>query len=340
MEVAGELAVEVGTKPACEALAVPRSSFYRRRIANHLSLALAPRPTPARALSEPERMAVLDVLHQERFWNASPYHVHAVLLDEGVYLCSVRTMYRILSCAGEVEERRNHRSRSGYAKPELLATCPNEVWSWDITRLKGPAKWVYFYLYVIMDIFSRYVVGWMVACREAATLARRLIEETCRKQDIRPGQLTVHADRGSSMKSKTVAQLMDDLCVHQTHSRPYTSNDNPYSEAQFKTLKYHPGFPERFGCAQDARIFCQDFFSWYNTEHRHSGIAYLTPDMVHHGNAGEVIQARQFVLLDAFAAHPERFVNKVPQPAALPESVWINPPKPSLEIEKKEVVLP
>jgi putative transposase len=266
--------------------------------------------------------------------------VHAVLLDEGVYLCSVRTMYRILASVGEVKERRNHRSRSGYAKPELLATSPNEVWSWDITKLKGPAKWVYFYLYVIMDIFSRYVVGWMVAHREAATLARRLIEETCRKQDIKPGQLTVHADRGSSMKSKTVGQLMDDLCVHKTHSRPYTSNDNPYSEAQFKTLKYHPEFPDRFGCAQDGRAFCQEFFSWYNTEHRHSGIAYLTPDMVHHGNAGEVTQARQFVLLDAFAAHPERFVNKVPQPLALPESVWINPPKPSLEIEKEEVVLP
>lgn len=340
MEAAEGLAKDVGTAPACRALAVPRSSFYRRLTAASPVPEPAPRPKPARALSDSERAQALDVLHEERFWNASPYHVHAVLLDEGRYICSPRTMYRILSSAGEVKERRNHRSRSGYAKPELLATSPNEVWSWDITKLKGPIKWSYFYLYVIMDIFSRYVVGWMVAHREAATLARRLIEKTCRKQDIRPWQLTVHADRGPSMKSKSVGQLMDDLCVNKTHSRPYTSNDNPYSEAQFKTLKYHPEFPDRFGCAQDARAFCQDFFSWYNTEHRHSGIAYLTPDMVHHGNAVEVIQSRQFVLLDAFAAHPERFVNKVPQPAALPEAVWINPPKPSLELEKRGVILP
>lgn len=338
MEAAENLSRDVGVAPACRALVVSRATLYRGRKVLSRPSAGAVRSTPARALSLPERMAVLDILHQERFWNASPYHAYSVLLDEGTYACSVRTMYRILASAGEVSERRNHKSRSGYTKPELLSTSPNEVWSWDITKLKGPAKWVYFYLYVIMDIFSRYVVGWMVAHREAATLARRLIKETCRKQDIRPGQLIIHADRGSSMKSKTVGQLMDDLHVHKTHSRPYTSSDNPYSEAQFKTLKYHPEFPVRFGCAQDARSFCQEFFSWYNTEHRHSGIAYLTPDMVHHGNAGKVIQARQFVLLDAFAAHPERFVNKVPHPRALPESVWINPPKPPLELEKKEVI--
>ena len=324
---------------ACRALAIPRSTFYRKT--GEAKPSPAPgRPTPARALSPLERDEALFILHSERFWDSSPAQVYATLLDDGVYICSERTMYRILAAEGEGKERRRVRSRSGYVKPELLATSPNRVWSWDITKIKGPVKWTYFYLYVILDIFSRYVVGWMVAYRESAALAKRLIEATYLKQGICPGQLGMHADRGSSMRSKTVALLLSDLGVEKTHSRPYTSNDNPYSESQFKTLKYHPEFPERFGSIEDARSFCQTFFFWYNTEHRHSGIAYLTPEMVHYGHADEIIGKRQGVLLDAFAAHPERFVNNVPQPQALPQAVWINKPKPSLELEARGVVLP
>jgi len=249
--------------------------------------------------------------------------------DQGVYLCSIRTMYRILEAEGEVRERRNQLRRPHYQKPELIATEPNQVWSWDITKLKGPAKWVYYYLYVIMDIFSRYVVGWMVAHRESETLAKRLIDQTCNKQDIVPGQLTIHADRGSSMTSKSVAQLMADLGITKTHSRPHVSNDNPYSEAQFKTLKYRPGFPERFGSIEDSRAFCQDFFPWYNTEHYHTGIGLLTPESVHYGWCTEIIEARAEVLLQAFQANPQRFKGKKPKPPELPQAAWINRPKPA-----------
>jgi Transposase and inactivated derivatives len=245
-------------------------------------------------------------------------------------------MYRILAEAHEVKERRNQLSHPNYTKPELLATRPNEVWSWDITKLKGPAKWTYYYLYVILDIFSRYAVGWMIAMREAGTLAKRLIASTCEKQGIEEGRLGLHADRGPSMKSKPVEFLLVDLGVDKTHSRPHTSNDNPYSEAQFKTLKYRPEFPERFGSIQDARSFCRGFFSWYNTLHRHSGIAYLTPEMVHYEHAADVIDARRAVLLEAYASHPERFVKAAPRPLELPKAVWIN--KPEREAES-EVVL-
>jgi putative transposase len=279
------------------------------------------------ALAPPERLAVLDVLHSDRFQDKAPLQVYATLLDEGCYLCSPRTMYRILTAQHEgVKERRRHVPHAHYSKPELLATAPNQVWSRDITKLKGPAKWTYFYLYVIIDIFSRYVTGWMVAHREQKALAKRLIEESCRKQQIEPGQLTVHADRGSSMKSKVVAQLLSDLGVTKTHSRPHVSNDNPYSEAQFKTLKYCPQFPDRFGCIQHSRSFCQDFFFWYNKEHRHSGIALLTPEQVHYGLATEVIGRREVVLAAAFEKYPSRFKHKVPVPDRLPEAVWINPP--------------
>ena len=254
---------------------------------------------------------------------------------KGEYHCSIRTMYRILDENQEVKERRNQLSHPVYQKPELLATAPNQVWSWDITKLLGPAKWTYFYLYVIMDIFSRYVVGWMIAPAESAVLAERLIEETCAKQNIEKGQLTIHADRGSSMKSKPVALLLSDLGVTKTHSRPYTSDDNPYSEAQFKTLKYRPDFPDRFGCIEDTRSFCQDFFPWYNTEHRHSGIGLLTPEAVHYGLAQDVQIARGEVLRTAYEAHPERFVKKVPVPPSLPDAVWINKPKPIPVSEEK-----
>jgi putative transposase len=244
-------------------------------------------------------------------------------------------MYRILDANQEVKERRNQLSHPVYQKPELLATAPNQVWSWDITKLLGPAKWTYFYLYVILDIFSRYVVGWMVAPRESAALAEKLIKETCAKQNIEKGQLTIHADRGSSMRSKPVALLMADMGVTKTHSRPYTSDDNPFSEAQFKTIKYRPDFPDRFGCIEDSRGFCLVFFPWYNTEHHHSGIGLHTPESVHYGFAQDVQKARGAVLRTAYEAHPERFVKKVPVPPSLPDAVWINKPKPVAVREEK-----
>jgi len=334
---AADLSAHVGVVSACQALAMPRASYYRATSAQESGEEPARRPTPARALSPEERARVLDTLNSERFCDVAPAAVHATLLDEGLYVCSTRTMYRILADEGQVRERRDQLRHPAYAAPELLAVRPNEVWSWDITKLKGPAKWTYFYLYVILDIFSRYVVGWMVATRESGELARRLIVDTTAKQGIQPGMLTLHADRGSSMKSKPVALLLSDLGVTKTHSRPYTSTDNPYSEAQFKTLKYRPEFPRRFGSIEDARVFCREFFTWYNTVHRHSGIGYMTPEAVHYGRAAQITQARQFTLLDAFAAHPDRFVNKVPRPPEVPLAVWINKPE---KVLREEVVAP
>jgi putative transposase len=322
-----ELRTEVGTLKACQALQVPRATFYRRQSAVGDSGDIVPRPSPPLALSSNERQSVIDLLHSQRFQDSAPHQVYATLLDEGLYYCSIRTMYRILEAEhGVVKERRKHVERPWYGKPELLATQPNEVWSWDITKLKGPVKWTYFYLYVILDIFSRYVVGWMVAHREQNALAKRLIEETCNKQDIEPGQLTIHADRGSSMNSKCVAQFMADMGVTKTHSRPYVSNDNPYSESQFKTLKYCPQFPERFGSIQDSRSFCQAFFHWYNKEHRHSGIALMTPQQVHYGLTQQVIDQRRKTLRAAFASNPHRFKGKEPKQLSLPGAVWINKP--------------
>ena len=318
------LSTEIGIKPACAALGIVRSGFYRGQGPAKVP---APRPSPPRALSFEERQAVLATLHTDRFVDTAPATVYATLLDEGRYYCSIRTLYRILEERAEIKERRNQLRHPVYQKPELLATAPNQVWSWDITKLLGPVKWSYCYLYVILDIFSRYVVGWMVAPAESAVLAQRLITDTCEKQQIGTGQLTLHADRGSSMKSKPVALLLADLGVTKTHSRPYTSDDNPFSEAQFKTLKYRPDFPERFGSLEDARVFCQTFFSWYNGEHRHSGIGLMTPAAVHDGRASAMRDARQRVLMTAYAAHPERFVRKPPQPPILPHAVWINPPK-------------
>jgi putative transposase len=271
---------------------------------------------------------VLDLLHEPRFVDLAPAQVYAGLLDDERYVCSERTMYRILEANQEVRERRDQRRHPNYAAPQLLATAPNQLWSWDITKLLGPAKWTYFYLYVILDVFSRYVVGWMVAHRESASLAEKLIRDTCARQGIVAGQLTIHADRGSSMTSKPVALLLADLGVIKSHSRPYVSDDNPFSESQFKTMKYRPQFPDRFGSMVDARAFCQAFFPWYNTEHRHSGIGLLTPSDVHHGLADQRIATRARVLACAYAAHPERFVGGLPQPPARPTEVWINPPKP------------
>jgi putative transposase len=318
-----EVAATVGIAPACKALGVARSTLYRHRQPAPDGILQARKSY--RALTDMERENVLSVLHSERFVDQAPAEIYATLLEEGTYLCSVRTMYRILAEQDEVRERRDQLRHPNYKKPELLATAPNQVWSWDITKLKGPAKWTYFYLYVIIDIFSRYVVGWMVAHRESATLAERLIRETIEKQGIVPGQLVIHADRGSSMTSKPVACLMADLGVTKTHSRPYTSNDNPYSESQFKTLKYRPEFPSRFGSIEDARSFCVPFFSWYNKEHHHSGIGLMIPEALHYGRAGAVTATRQATLLAAYSDHPERF-NRVPQPPTIPTEAWINRP--------------
>ena len=321
----------VGVQQACHALAVPRATWYRRR-----QRRLAPPPVPSagekparhspRALSESEQSMVLARLHEERFQDCSPAQVYAALLDEGHFHCSIRTMYRLLETHGENRERRDQLTHPPYQKPELLAAAPNQLWSWDITKLRGPAKWTSYSLYVILDVVSRFVVGWMIAYGESSELAKRLIEHTCVKQNIPPGQLTIHADRGSSMKSKPVALLMADLGVTKTHSRPHVSDDNPYSESQFRTLKYRPGFPDRFGSIEDARGFCQSFFQWYNHEHHHSGLGLLTPAVVHHGQGHQIRAQRQIVLDAAFQAHPERFVRQPPRPPELPSQVWINRP--------------
>jgi putative transposase len=314
-----------GVAAACDALSVARATYYRRRKPRP---ALAPRSPSPRGLSPEERERVLATLHDERYVDLSPATVYARLLDErGEYLCSERTMYRVLASAGEVRERRDQLTHPEYPKPELVATAPNQVWSWDITKLLGPVKWTYFYLYVVLDIFSRYVVGWMVADRENAAHARRLIAESCAKHGVVPGTLTLHQDRGAPMRAKTFAQTLADLGVTKTHSRPHVSDDNPFSEAQFKTLKYRPDFPGRFGSLPDALSHCRGFFDWYNHEHRHEALSLLTPADVHHGRVAEVLEARQRVLDDAYAAHPERFVRRPPVVAAPPREVWINRPR-------------
>jgi putative transposase len=328
MDAAERFSGELGTAPACRAFGVSRASLYRRRRLRTTVAAERSLGPSHRALSEPERDEVLEVLHSERFVDQAPAQVAATLLDEDRYLCSVRTMYRILETNREVRERRNQRRHPVYEKPELLAMAPDQVWSWDITKLKGPRKWTYYYLYVILDIFSRYVVGWMVADCESSRLAKRLIRESCEKHRIEEDELTLHADRGSSMKSKAVALLLADLGVTKSHSRPHVSDDNPFSGAQFKTLKYRPGFPDRFGCIQDAKAFCRDFFDWYNNVHYHSGLNWLTPATVHYGRADDVVQRRQLALDRARREHPERFVNARRTIAGPPEEVWINPPAP------------
>jgi putative transposase len=323
----GELTPVVGTAAACAALGQPRAVYYRR----HRQSPPPPRPArerrpQPRALSEAERSEVLGVLHAERFVDQAPASIYATLLDEGRYLCSVPTMYRLLRAEGEVRERRRQATHPATVKPELMATGPDQIWSWDITKLHGPEKWTYFHLYVIIDIYSRYVPGWLLATRETAALAERLLAETIRKHKVAVDQLTIHADRGTSMASKPVALLLADLGVTKSHSRPHCSNDNPYSEAQFKTLKYRPEFPERFGSIEDGRAFCQRFFRWYNDEHRHSGIGFHTPADVHFGRAGVAQRERGRVLEAAYAAHPERFVHQLPVPPTLPGPAWINKP--------------
>lgn len=333
------LAQHLGVVTACQVLGLPRSSYYRAREAEiSLKAAGAKSAQPPRTLSEAEKSKVRQLLNSERFQDLAPREVYATLLDEGQYLCHWRTMYRILDEHDEVWERRNQLCHPNHPKPELLATGPNQVWSWDITKLLGPVKWTYYYLYVVLDIFSRYVVGWMVADREAAALARELVEQTCLKQGIQAEQLTLHADRGSPMIARSLAMLLAELGVTKTHSRPHVSDDNPYSEAQFKTLKYRPDYPERFGCQIDARAWSRAFFDWYNHEHHHSALGLLTPADVHYGRAEEIFHQRQQVLQAAYQKNPERFVHGPPKPPELPVEVWINPSKKSAKYTQETTV--
>jgi putative transposase len=325
-----ELTPRIGVRKASEAVGAAQAGYYRR----HRQSPAPQRParTPhrerhqTRALTAAERQTILEVLHSQRFADLAPAEVWAILLDEGVYLASQSTFYRLLRHAGEVRERRAQATHPAKVKPELVATTPNAVWSWDITKLRGPAKWTYYQLYVILDIYSRYVVGWMLAGRESAALAEVLIKATCAKQGIGRDQLTIHADRGSSMTSKPVAFLLADLGVTQSHSRPHVSDDNPYSEAQFKTLKYRPDFPPRFETIEAARLHCRTFFSWYNDDHRHTGLGLHTAADVHHDRADAVREQRAVVLTAAYDAHPERFVRKPPAPPKPPVVAWINKP--------------
>jgi putative transposase len=332
MAAVHELTPVLGAGAACRVLGLPRGASARHRAQMRGAAFVGPRPAPASrprpvlALDAQENALLLATLNSERFADSAPAAVHATLLDEGRYLGSVRTMYRLLALHGSTLERRRQLTHPAYTKPELLAVAPNQVWSWDITKLKGPAKWTCFHLYVILDIFSRHVVGWLLAERESAELAEQLIADSVSRHDVERGMLTLHADRGAAMRSKPVAALLVDLDIAKSHSRPHVSDDNPYSESQFKTMKYRPDFPARFGCIEDARLHCQAFFAWYNNEHRHSGIGYMTPQAVHYGHAMALRGARQVTLDAAFAASPRRFKGRRPHPASLPSAAWINPP--------------
>lgn len=307
-------------------LGLPRATYYRWA-SPPKSKRPRPRP-PEHALSQQERRQVLHYLHHPEFVDLAPYEVYASLLDRGIYLCSIRTMYRILEAEGEVKERRNQRRHPKRLRPELLATGPNQLWSWDITLLAGPFPGFYFFLYVIIDVYSRYVTGWLLAHHERAYLARQLIRQACHKQGIQPHQLIIHADNGPSMTSKSVAALLRDLAVERSFSRPYISNDNPYSEAHFKTLKYHRDFPPRFGSWEDARSFCRGFFNWYNKRHYHSGIALLHPEDLHYGRAQDILDKRNIILREAYALFPRRF-SRHPVLFKVPSTAWINKPFPN-----------
>ena len=332
MAAVQELTPALGAGAACRAMGLWRGGPARHQARSHRRTLVGPprprtpRPCPPLALHAQEQQALLGALNSERFCDTAPAGVHATLLGEGTYLGSVRTMYRLLAATGGCRERRNQLTHPAYTKPELLAIAPNQVWSWDITKLKGPAKWTCFHLYVILDIFSRFVVGWLIAPRECSELAQQLIADTVARHNVESGMLTLHADRGAAMRSKPVASLLVDLDVAKSHSRPHVSDDNPYSEAQFKTMKYRPEFPERFGCIEDARAHCQAFFAWYNDQHCHSGIGYMTPHSVHYGLAADLRVIRLATLDAAFLANPNRFKNKRPQLPPMPTAAWINPP--------------
>jgi len=323
------LAAKVGIKRACAALGVSRSSLYRARQPRP---AVQPRSTPSHALSFEEQVEVRETLNSDRFMDKAPRQVYAALLDEGQYLCHWRTMYRILAEHDEVRERRRVRRHPLYKKPELLATAPNQVWSWDITYLRGPHKWEHYPLYTVLDIYSRYVVGWMIAEVESSDLARQLIAATARKQGILPDQLTLHADNGAPMRGKPLSQLLVNLGITSSHNRPHTSDDNPFSEAHFKTMKYRPDYPDRFGSLAEAQEWARHFFTWYNEQHYHSGLNLLTPASVHYHQAPAVQQNRLAVMLAAYAAHPNRFVRGEPLVKGAPVAVWINPPLASANL--------
>jgi len=336
METIEKRAPSLPLSIACDAIGFCRSTYYRFKA--------GPKPAKRRniprALSANERQEILDIMHEERFMDLPPGQIFNHLLDEGRYIASERTIYRILADNNEVKERRKIRKHPKYSRPELLATKPNQLWSWDITRLRGPNKLEYYQLYVIIDVYSRYVVGWMLAQTESGTLAKHFIEETCKSQGIQRESLTIHSDRGPAMKSKTVAELLAHLGVIKSHSRPRVSNDNPYSESQFKTMKYSSTYPDRFGSVEDARAFCTDFFKWYNNEHYHSGIKMLTPSMVHKGEAENILKKRGKVKAAAYKLRQERFVNGKPKLQKLDKKVWINAPKksdPTIVVDNQEV---
>jgi transposase InsO family protein len=310
----------------CHALEIPRATYYRNQCSGNTPAISPPKP-PKNALSHEEKQHVLDLLHGEPFVDKTPYEIFNKLIDDGEYYCSTRTMYRILEKQGENRDRRGQRHHRDAVKPELMATRPNEVWSWDITKLRSYRKWTYFYLYVILDIYSRYVVGWLIADCESKELARELIQKTALKQGIQPHQLTLHSDNGPCMTSHTVSQLLEYLSIIKTHSRPYTSDDNPFSESQFKTMKYCPEFPGQFEDIVGAEKFSQTFFPWYNKEHYHSGISWLTPESVHLGYADAILDKRYEALLKAYLKNPTRFNNKLPKRKQLAPAVYINPPQ-------------
>ena len=319
----------------CYAVAIPRATYYRHERDAESSVTFSYKP-PKNALSREEKQQVLDLLHSERFIDKTPYEAFNTLIDNGEYYCSTRTMYRVLEEKGETQDRRKQRHHRDAIKPELMATKPNQVWSWDITKLRSTQKWTYFYLYVILDIYSRYVIGWLIADGESKDLARQLIHKTALKQGIQRNQLTLHSDNGPSMKSHTVSQLLDNLGITKTHNRPYTSDDNPFSESQFKTLKYCPDFPGEFITIKDSEKFCQTFFSWYNKSHYHSGIAWLTPETVHYEQAADILEKQHRTMLKAYAKNPIRFNHKLPKLKQLASAVYINPPK-TVQINLKEL---
>jgi len=330
MALVNELSPKVGISAACRELEVPRSWYYLQRAGKLTAgrkLGQRPRLIPKVGLDEAEKAQVRDVMNSERFMDLAPREIYATLLDEGKYLCHWRTMYRILAAYNEGRERRNQRQHPQNAKPRLQAGGPNELWSWDITALKGPRPRRFYYLYVILDVYSRFVVGWMAAQGESSELAKTLIAAACNKQNIHKGKLTLHADRGSPMRAKTVAELLADLGVTKTHTRPYTPDDNPYSEAQFKTMKYRPDYPHQFDSLDHARSWARTFFAWYNHEHHHTSLGLMTPAVVHSQQVDKIRASRQRVLDEAYAAHPERFVKGRPLAPKVPDQVWINPPQ-------------